>query len=224
MLLGSIATNKYVTPLLEVFGERLVFPREFIGHGIGLVFNEEPRMSAHNRVEVEPGRIFTIGDVAYAGAKRLPIETLREASALAPGDPFDPAAVDRARERLVARYRREGFAQVRIDVRQTPREETSSVAVTFGIEEGPRQVITQIDVDGNRGRVRCYLLDYLTMNGKVELISPGQYDCDVVKVGPTSGAGFCHRIFPVFASSAVRIPLMPKVNTLPSGDTEYIVR
>ena len=33
VLLGSIATNKYVVPLTQVFGERLVFPREFVGRG-----------------------------------------------------------------------------------------------------------------------------------------------------------------------------------------------
>ena len=33
VLLGSIATNKYAGPLVKVFGERLVFPREFIGRG-----------------------------------------------------------------------------------------------------------------------------------------------------------------------------------------------
>ena len=33
VLLGSIATNKYVNPLLRIFGERLVFPRDFIGRG-----------------------------------------------------------------------------------------------------------------------------------------------------------------------------------------------
>jgi hypothetical protein len=33
VLLGSIATKKYVEPLLVVFGERLVFPREFVGRG-----------------------------------------------------------------------------------------------------------------------------------------------------------------------------------------------
>lgn len=33
VLLGSIATNKYVAPLMRVFGERLVFPRDFIGRG-----------------------------------------------------------------------------------------------------------------------------------------------------------------------------------------------
>ncbi len=33
VLLGSIATNKYVGPLARVFGDRLVFPPEFIGRG-----------------------------------------------------------------------------------------------------------------------------------------------------------------------------------------------
>lgn len=33
VLLGSVATNKYVTPLVDVFGEELLFPRDFIGRG-----------------------------------------------------------------------------------------------------------------------------------------------------------------------------------------------
>lgn len=33
VLLGSIATPKYVDPLLSIFGERLLFPREFVGRG-----------------------------------------------------------------------------------------------------------------------------------------------------------------------------------------------
>ncbi|HEY0482456.1 MAG TPA: hypothetical protein VGD37_33275 [Kofleriaceae bacterium] len=33
VLLGSIATGKYVDPLLEVFGDRLVFPESFVGRG-----------------------------------------------------------------------------------------------------------------------------------------------------------------------------------------------
>lgn len=33
VLLGSIASGKYTEPLLEVFGERLVFPADFVGRG-----------------------------------------------------------------------------------------------------------------------------------------------------------------------------------------------
>jgi hypothetical protein len=33
VLLGSIASLKYVGPLLEIFGQQLVFPQEFVGRG-----------------------------------------------------------------------------------------------------------------------------------------------------------------------------------------------
>src|SRR5262249_50945761 len=33
VLLGSIATPKYVQPLVEVFGSRLMFPADFVGRG-----------------------------------------------------------------------------------------------------------------------------------------------------------------------------------------------
>lgn len=33
LLLGSIATEKYTQPLLNVFGDRLLFPAEFVGRG-----------------------------------------------------------------------------------------------------------------------------------------------------------------------------------------------
>ena len=33
VLLGSIATAKYVEPLLAIFGERLLFPSAFVGRG-----------------------------------------------------------------------------------------------------------------------------------------------------------------------------------------------
>lgn len=33
VLLGSIASGKYLDPLLPIFGERLMFPQEFIGRG-----------------------------------------------------------------------------------------------------------------------------------------------------------------------------------------------
>ncbi|MBV9081410.1 MAG: hypothetical protein JOZ62_01940, partial [Acidobacteriaceae bacterium] len=33
VLLGSVASAKYTEPLLKVFGERLVFPIDFVGRG-----------------------------------------------------------------------------------------------------------------------------------------------------------------------------------------------
>jgi hypothetical protein len=33
VLLGSVATSKYLEPLLEIFGDRLLFPPDFVGRG-----------------------------------------------------------------------------------------------------------------------------------------------------------------------------------------------
>jgi len=33
VLLGSVASGKYTEPLLEIFGERLLFPGDFVGRG-----------------------------------------------------------------------------------------------------------------------------------------------------------------------------------------------
>lgn len=43
----------------------------------------------------------------------------------------------------------------------------------------------QADVEGDRATATCYLLNYLTKNGVSELISPGHYDCRLVKAGDT---------------------------------------
>jgi Xaa-Pro aminopeptidase len=53
------------------------FPREFVGHGIGLVFNEEPRMNAGNNVPIEAGTVFCV-ELSYylEGGVRLHVEDM----------------------------------------------------------------------------------------------------------------------------------------------------
>lgn len=41
----------------------------------------------------------------------------------------------------------------------------------------------RIDTEHDRGRVRCYLLDFATIDGVTELLSPGEYDCALVRIG-----------------------------------------
>ena len=52
-------------------------------------------------------------------------------------------------------------------------------------EEGVqfRHVVSNlvVDVDGDRARATCYLLDFKSRNGKTELLSPGEYDCTLRK-------------------------------------------
>jgi hypothetical protein len=46
-----------------------------------------------------------------------------------------------------------------------------------------RHVISnlRVETEGDRGVARCYLLDYLTVGGKTELLSPGEYSCELVR-------------------------------------------
>jgi outer membrane protein insertion porin family len=99
-------------------------------------------------VTVDAGPLFTLTRVAFEGARSLDVN-LANIVGLTPGSPYDAAAVDAGRERLIGLYRREGFAAVRVRARPAISEDTRQVAVTFEVEEGPRQTIQEIVVSGN---------------------------------------------------------------------------
>ena len=46
-----------------------------------------------------------------------------------------------------------------------------------------RHVISNlaVEIDGDRARANCYLLNVLTRNGNSKLLAPGRYECDLVK-------------------------------------------
>jgi 3-phenylpropionate/cinnamic acid dioxygenase small subunit len=47
-----------------------------------------------------------------------------------------------------------------------------------------RHVVSNVvaQVKDDRARARCYLLDFRTRAGKTKLLSPGEYDCDLVRI------------------------------------------
>jgi ketosteroid isomerase-like protein len=54
-------------------------------------------------------------------------------------------------------------------------------------EEGVqfRHVVSNLvaDVDGDAARATCYLLDFRTRGGRTDLLSPGEYTCELARVG-----------------------------------------
>jgi len=46
-----------------------------------------------------------------------------------------------------------------------------------------RHMITNLaaDIEGDRARVTCYLLVFITRDGKSERLPPGRYECDAVR-------------------------------------------
>ena len=58
------------------------------------------------------------------------------------------------------------------------------------------------EVDGNRARARCYLVTYITRDGRSELLAPGEYTCELVKAD--GRWRFARRV--VAMDSAVSLP------------------
>ncbi|TCR63993.1 nuclear transport factor 2 family protein [Bosea sp. BK604] len=47
-----------------------------------------------------------------------------------------------------------------------------------------RHVVSNVtaEVEGDKAKARCYLLDFYTCEGVTELLSPGEYVCDLTRV------------------------------------------
>jgi outer membrane protein assembly factor BamA/autotransporter translocation and assembly factor TamB len=101
-------------------------------------------------LRVDAGPVFTVAGVAFEGAQTLMLDTLRETTELKEETPYDPSALEGARNRVLALYRREGFAQATVSVRPTVREEASAVDLSFVVVEGAREQLEEIVVIGNR--------------------------------------------------------------------------
>lgn len=99
---------------------------------------------------VDAGPAFSIAGIGFEGASRLGVDMLREAAALTDGAPYDAVAVDAARDRVVASYRREAFPAAAVTVRPDIPAEGTDVNLTFVINEGPQQVLGEARVEGNR--------------------------------------------------------------------------
>jgi outer membrane protein assembly factor BamA/autotransporter translocation and assembly factor TamB len=101
-------------------------------------------------VTVDPGLVFTIARVSVQGSDQLPMELVRDAAALVEGSPYDPAEADRARDRVTAFYRREGFPAPVVMVEQNVSPDSQAVGVTLKVQTGARQVLSEVVVAGNR--------------------------------------------------------------------------
>jgi outer membrane protein assembly factor BamA/autotransporter translocation and assembly factor TamB len=100
-------------------------------------------------VTVNAGASLSIDAVGFEGAS-LQVDMLRNAVDLTLPAPLDPVAVEAARNRLIAFYRREGFPDVQVAVRRSNPDGTTASVIVFAIAEGARQVVADIQISGNR--------------------------------------------------------------------------
>lgn len=115
--------------------------------GEPLIALSPDRRHAEVRIPIEEGEPWRLGAVVLEGAVTYPAAALREATLLREGDVLRPSAVETARERIRDLLDANGYnaAKVRSRIDGPP----ARAAVTFTIEEGPRQTLDKVVVRGN---------------------------------------------------------------------------
>jgi len=102
-------------------------------------------------ITVDPGPQFVLAAIAFEGRRNVPEEDVARAIDVTAGSPYNPAAIDAARERIVAVFRSHGFASATVTANAAIRDTEPRVDLTFEIAEGFRQTIGDVVVSGNGG-------------------------------------------------------------------------
>lgn len=102
-------------------------------------------------IAVTEGPRFHVGAVAVGGVRAIDAAEARQALGLRSGETYRPAMIDPALVRLESRYRQEGFNRVRASVVERVRPEDALVDLDVRVEEGPRQILAQVEIRGAAG-------------------------------------------------------------------------
>jgi outer membrane protein insertion porin family len=102
-------------------------------------------------IAVDPGPQFVLATIAFEGRGNVPEDDIARLFDATSGSPYDPAAIDTARERIVALYRSRGFASAAVTANAAIRSDEPRVDLTFEINEGLRQAIGDIALSGSAG-------------------------------------------------------------------------
>ena len=107
---------------------------------------------------VDEGPAFLVSEVRVEGAKALTESTVRDAFGIAAGARYEPARFEEARQRVERAYRARGFNAVRVQVASVVARESGGVGLSVAVDEGPRQVLADVTVEGAR-RTRGSVID-----------------------------------------------------------------
>jgi len=101
---------------------------------------------------VARGPAYTVGTVTLAGNHFVATADLQLVMHMKTGEPFVQSRLDGDINALMDRYRRQGFTRVKIEPALSPASGPPPLAtsVTLQIDEGPRTLVGEIQITGNR--------------------------------------------------------------------------
>jgi len=83
------------------------------------------------------------------GVERVDEGTVRRKISVPEGRPLDRAAVEKARHAIDSLYRKRGYYAVTVKALELP-QENNQVRLVFEVNEGPRVVVSQVQIEGNK--------------------------------------------------------------------------
>jgi outer membrane protein insertion porin family len=101
---------------------------------------------------VEPGQQFVLATIGFEGRANVPEDDIVRLFDATAGSPYDAAAIDTARQRMLAVYRSRGFSNAAVTANAAIRSDEPVVDLTFEITEGLRQTIGEVQISG-RGEI-----------------------------------------------------------------------
>jgi outer membrane protein assembly factor BamA/autotransporter translocation and assembly factor TamB len=102
-------------------------------------------------ITIDPGPQLVIATVHVEGTRTVPLYDVEKAAAVSIETPYDPVAIDAARDRIVGFYRSRGYPSPAVTANAAVRDAEARVDLTFEITEGSRQTIEDIVVSGSAG-------------------------------------------------------------------------
>ena len=101
-------------------------------------------------ITIREGPQFRLETIEFVGLHARPPDAAAKVFGLQPGAALTRAAADGAVQSLTKSYRTDGFNSVRVTLTNQATRATGLVALTVNVDEGPRQVVSDITVEGTR--------------------------------------------------------------------------
>jgi outer membrane protein insertion porin family len=119
--------------------------------------------------KIRRGPQYRVARVDVSGNEHLPLAALQPLIRLVPGQWFVESRLNADADTIAERYRRDGFASVKVEPRVAPGRVVATLDVVLAVTEGPRTRVESVDFSGNAS------LPEGTLRGQARTIRGGAY-------------------------------------------------
>ena len=114
-------------------------------------------------ININEGRQYRLGDIAFSGNQLFPSDLLRRVVRQKPGMVFVPSRIDADRQRLDDFYGKDGYLDTRVQLLRKPNVTTGNIDVEYKIQESEKFNVESIVIEGNNKTKSTVILRELAL-------------------------------------------------------------